>query len=35
LKGNDVESDDEGMRTMDNLGRNMAWLLKVINTYEG
>ncbi|RZN46539.1 flavodoxin family protein [archaeon] len=35
LKSNDVESDDEGMRTMDNLGRNMAWLLKVINTYEG
>ena len=24
----DVESDTEGMRTMVNLGRNMAWLLK-------
>lgn len=24
-----VEDDEEGMRTMDNLGRNMAWLLKL------
>lgn len=26
----DVESDEEGLRTMTNLGRNMAWLLKRI-----
>jgi len=24
----DVEKDDEGLRTMTNLGRNMAWLLQ-------
>jgi len=24
----DVEGDEEGMETMDNLGKNMAWLLK-------
>jgi multimeric flavodoxin WrbA len=23
----DVENDEEGMKTMDALGRNMAWLL--------
>jgi multimeric flavodoxin WrbA len=28
LKKGDVESDEEGMETMDNLGRNMAWLIK-------
>jgi len=27
----DVKGDDEGMRTMKNLGNNMAWLLKKIN----
>jgi len=27
----DVENDDEGMKTMETLGRNMAWLLKKIN----
>lgn len=27
----DVESDEEGIRTMQNLGRNMAWLLKKIH----
>jgi len=27
----EVESDEEGMATMDNLGKNMAWLLKKIN----
>lgn len=27
----EVESDEEGLRTMVNLGRNMAWLLKKIN----
>ncbi len=26
----DVEQDDEGLRTMETLGRNMAWLLKRI-----
>jgi multimeric flavodoxin WrbA len=27
----EVEKDDEGVQTMKNLGRNMAWLLKKIN----
>lgn len=27
----DVRQDDEGLQTMRNLGRNMAWLLKVID----
>ncbi len=27
----EVESDDEGMRTMEDLGKNMAWLLKKVN----
>ena len=27
----EVEQDDEGIETMKNLGRNMAWLLKKIN----
>ncbi|MCW4024865.1 MAG: flavodoxin family protein [Candidatus Bathyarchaeota archaeon] len=27
----EVENDEEGMRTMTNLGKNMAWLLKKIN----
>jgi multimeric flavodoxin WrbA len=27
----EVEKDDEGIQTMKNLGRNMAWLLKRIN----
>lgn len=27
----DVEKDEEGLRTMTNLGRNMAWLLKKIH----
>jgi len=26
----DVEKDDEGIRTMENLGKNMAWLLQKI-----
>ena len=26
-----VEKDEEGIRTMQVLGRNMAWLLKKIN----
>lgn len=26
----EVEQDEEGMQTMDNLGRNMAWLMKKI-----
>lgn len=26
----DVEKDEEGMKTMENLGKNMAWLLKKI-----
>ena len=28
----DVEKDEEGMRNMANLGQNMAWLLKKINS---
>jgi multimeric flavodoxin WrbA len=28
----DVEKDEEGMKTMDDLGRNMAWLLKKLNS---
>ena len=28
LAAGDVEQDDEGMTTMTNLGRNMAWALK-------
>jgi multimeric flavodoxin WrbA len=24
-----VEQDEEGLRTMENLGKNMAWLLKL------
>ena len=27
-KRGDVEKDEEGMKTMDDLGRNMAWLIK-------
>jgi len=25
-----VESDEEGMATMDDLGKNMAWLIKKV-----
>jgi multimeric flavodoxin WrbA len=28
LNPGDVEKDEEGLKTMDNLGKNMAWLLK-------
>ena len=28
--GNDAEKDEEGMQTMRNLGKNMAWLIKCI-----
>ncbi len=31
LKPGDVEKDDEGMLTMGNLGRNMAWVLQKLN----
>jgi len=31
LEKGDVERDDEGLRTMVTLGRNMAWLLKKIH----
>jgi multimeric flavodoxin WrbA len=31
----DVEKDEEGVQTMRNLGRNMAWLLKRLNGGEG
>jgi len=27
-KKGEVEKDEEGMQTMEDLGRNMAWLLK-------
>jgi multimeric flavodoxin WrbA len=30
-KKGEVENDSEGMETMDDLGKNMAWLLKKIN----
>ncbi len=32
LNKGDVEKDEEGMATMDDLGRNMAWLLKKLKT---
>ena len=32
LKKGDVEDDEEGMKTMDDLGRNMAWLIKKLKT---
>ncbi|MGD0450453.1 MAG: flavodoxin family protein [Candidatus Bathyarchaeia archaeon] len=32
LNKGDVEKDDEGIKTMEDLGRNMAWLLKKINS---
>jgi multimeric flavodoxin WrbA len=28
----DVQNDEEGLRTMTNLGKNMAWLLKKIHS---
>jgi multimeric flavodoxin WrbA len=31
LNKGDVEKDEEGMQTMEDLGRNMAWLIKKIN----
>ncbi len=31
-KKGDVEGDEEGMRIMDDLGRNMAWLIKKLKT---
>ena len=31
LKPGDVENDAEGMDTMRNLGKNMAWLLKKLH----
>jgi multimeric flavodoxin WrbA len=30
-KKGEVETDEEGMKTMEDLGRNMAWLIKKIN----
>ena len=32
LKKGDAENDEEGLQTMQQLGQNMAWLLKKINT---
>ncbi|MBL7154806.1 MAG: flavodoxin family protein [Phycisphaerae bacterium] len=32
LKKGDAENDEEGLETMQQLGKNMAWLLKKINT---
>jgi multimeric flavodoxin WrbA len=32
LAKGDVEKDEEGLNTMDDLGKNMAWLLKKIKT---
>jgi multimeric flavodoxin WrbA len=31
LNKGDVEKDEEGMKTMDDLGKNMSWLLKKLN----
>jgi multimeric flavodoxin WrbA len=31
-KKGEVESDEEGMKTMDDLGKNMAWLIKKLKT---
>jgi multimeric flavodoxin WrbA len=31
LAPGDVKTDDEGIMTMQTLGRNMAWLMKKIN----
>ncbi len=31
LNKGDVEKDEEGIKTMEDLGKNMAWLLKKIN----
>jgi multimeric flavodoxin WrbA len=31
LNPGDVKKDEEGLRTMDDLGRNMAWLLKKLS----
>jgi len=31
LHPGEVEDDDEGMKTMENLGKNMAWLMKKLN----
>ncbi len=31
-KKGDVEKDEEGMKTMEDLGKNMAWLIKKINS---
>jgi multimeric flavodoxin WrbA len=31
LNPGDVEKDEEGLKTMDDLGRNMAWLLKKLS----
>jgi multimeric flavodoxin WrbA len=32
LQKGDVQEDEEGIRTMINLGKNMAWLLKKLGT---
>jgi len=34
LNKGDVEKDEEGMKTMEDLGRNMAWLLRKLNSSE-
>jgi len=31
LNKGDVEKDEEGLKTMDDLGKNMAWLIKKLN----
>jgi len=31
LAEQDVEKDEEGIKTMETLGQNMAWLLKKLN----
>ena len=34
-KKGEVEGDKEGMKTMEDLGRNMAWLIKKLKTKKG
>jgi multimeric flavodoxin WrbA len=34
-KKGDVEGDEEGMQTMEDLGRNMAWLIKKLKSAQG
>jgi multimeric flavodoxin WrbA len=35
LEKGDVEKDEEGIKTMEDLGTNMAWLIKKLNLIKG